>query len=153
LRGGGVLKFFLILGSVFALDLITKIVIRSKMAWGEEIAVLPFFSIVHVTNTGIAFGMFQNKNFLFALIGIAVSIGMVLYALRLRKEDPVSALLLAGILGGALGNLYDRLVYGRVTDFLDFYIGRQHWPAFNVADSAICVGAGLLLVLSLKRRT
>jgi signal peptidase II len=152
-RGRGVLNFFLVLFSIFGLDLLTKIAIRARLPLGAEIPLLPGFSIVHVTNTGIAFGMFQNNNLAFAVIGVVVSVALILYALKLRREDPRAGLLFAVVIGGAMGNLFDRVAHGRVTDFLDFFVGIHHWPAFNVADSAICVGAALLFLNGLKENS
>lgn len=142
--------FSLILSGVYLADLLTKIAVRRFMPLGSEIKLLPFFSLTHVENTGIAFGLFQGNNGALIVMGVAVMgfIGWLSY--RLYHEDRPSALALAGILGGALGNLTDRLVYGRVTDFLDAFIGRHHWPTFNVADSAICVGAALLVIRSFR---
>jgi signal peptidase II len=151
MRGRGVLNFALVLSSVFVLDLLSKVLVRARMPLGSEIALLPFFSIVHVTNTGIAFGMFQNNNRVFAVVGVAVAAALIVYALKIYRDDRASGLLMALIVGGAIGNLFDRVVHGRVTDFLDFYAGPHHWPAFNVADSAICVGAAFLFVRGLRK--
>ena len=130
---------------VFVLDLATKSLVRAHLPVGSDIRLLPFFSLTHVKNTGIAFGMFQGRNYFFVGMGAIVA-GLVIYfAFQLMREDRFSSFVLAGVLGGALGNLTDRIVFGQVTDFLDFYIGSHHWPAFNIADSAVCVGAALLL--------
>lgn len=137
--------FWGIAAVVFALDLATKHIVRVTMPLGTEIHLLPFFSLTHVKNTGIAFGMFPQMNVVFLVVGLGVAIALSVVGRRLRTEDPFSALVIAGVLGGALGNLLDRAVYGQVTDFLDFYLGAHHWPVFNLADSAICVGAGLLI--------
>lgn len=115
------------------------------MPLGEEIKLLPVFSLTHVNNTGIAFGLFQNQNWIFGAIGIIVVGAMVVMSAKMYKDDRATSLILAGVIGGALGNLTDRLYYGHVTDFLDFYIGSHHWPVFNIGDSAICIGAGLLI--------
>lgn len=136
--------------SVYALDVVTKFLVRARMPLGSEISLLPFFSLVHVTNTGIAFGLFQERNAFFIGLGIVVMGALALYAVHLLRTDRFTALVLAGVLGGALGNMTDRVVHGEVTDFLDFYWGSHHWPAFNVADSAICVGAALLVIASLR---
>lgn len=144
--------FFVILASVYLLDLGTKILVRAKMAEGAEIKILPIFSITHVKNTGVAFGLFQNNNTLLAILGTVV-VGVIIFlAFKMLREDRFSALVLAGVVGGALGNLTDRFLYGRVTDFLDFHIASYYWPVFNVADSAICVGAALLVLQSMFRK-
>lgn len=131
--------------------MITKTWIRHHLQWGAEIAVTPFFSIVHVTNTGVAFGLLQGRNYILAAIGIVFTIVLIVYAVRSQKTDPFLSAILGLITAGAWGNLIDRLAFGQVTDFLDFFAGAHHWPAFNVADSAICVGAALLIWDNLRR--
>lgn len=138
-------RFTVLLAVVYLLDVISKIAIRTRLPFGSEIQLLPFFSIVHVTNTGVAFGLFQGKNILFAVVGVIFSAVLITIAYRHRKKDPFLTAILGLVLGGAWGNLTDRILFGRVTDFLDFYWRAYHWPAFNVADSAICVGAALLI--------
>lgn len=142
-------KFFLIAGFIYIFDVLTKVVVRRYMFEGQEIVVLPFFSWVHLKNTGMAFGMLQGHNTLLAILGVALLGFIVWYGFGLQKQDALSAYFLALVFGGALGNLTDRFFFGQVTDFLDFYWGRHHWPAFNVADSAICVGAILLMMRSI----
>lgn len=132
--------------SLYLLDLLTKALVRARMPLGSEIEILPFFSLVHLENTGIAFGFFQGKNHLFMLAGLIVMAAMVFLGYRMLRDDRFSAYAIATVIGGGLGNLTDRFLRGRVTDFLDFYWGAHHWPAFNVADSAICVGATLLIL-------
>ncbi len=144
--------YFLILSAVYILDLVTKVMVRTTMAEGAEIKILPVFSLTHVKNTGVAFGLFQNKNTLLALLGFCVVTAIGLLSYRLRREDRFVSLVLAGVVGGALGNLTDRFFYGRVTDFLDFHVASFYWPVFNVADSAICVGAFLLIGQNLFRK-
>jgi len=136
---------------IYASDLFSKFWVRRAMPLGAEIRLLPFFSLTHVENTGIAFGMLQQMNHLLLIAGAALTALLVWMAVRSRSKDRFTTLVLAGILGGAAGNLTDRVLQARVTDFFDFYIGPHHWPAFNVADSAICVGAGLLILHGLKR--
>lgn len=137
---------------IFFIDVITKFLVRSKLAVGAEISICPFFSLTHVENTGVAFGMFQNQNMFFLVMGTVLSVVIIWMGIKTIKEkDFLSAFSFALVLGGAWGNLRDRLLLGRVTDFLDFYWREHHWPSFNVADSAICVGAGLLMLWSLKR--
>jgi len=141
---------------VFALDRLTKRIIESRMSVFDTHTVIPgFFDIVHAQNRGAAFSMFADSTSPwrpFLLIGLSLA-ALILVAGILRKAsamDKSTAIGLSLILGGALGNVFDRIVSGAVTDFLDFYIGALHWPAFNVADSAIVIGSGLLL-LSLLR--
>jgi len=141
---------------VFALDRLTKRIIESRMSVFDTHTVIPgFFDIVHAQNRGAAFSMFADSTSPwrpFFLIGLSLA-ALILVAGILRKAttlDKPTAIGLSLILGGALGNVFDRIVSGAVTDFLDFYVGNLHWPAFNVADSAIVLGSGLLL-LSLLR--
>lgn len=141
--------FTLVAAAVVAFDAVTKALVRARMPLGSEIPLLPFFSLTHVNNTGIAFGLFQQRNLLFIAVGLAVTVCLIGYGRQLMRTDRVSAFAMAVIIGGAVGNLCDRVLMGRVTDFLDFYAGPYHWPVFNVADSAICVGAAVVAIRSL----
>ena len=141
---------------VFALDRVTKQIIEARVSVLDTHTVIPgFFDIVHARNRGAAFSMFADSNSPwrpFFLIGLSLA-ALVLVAGILRNAsrlDRPTAIGLSLILGGALGNVFDRNVSGAVTDFLDFYIGDLHWPAFNIADSAIVIGSGLLLVSLLR---
>jgi signal peptidase II len=153
LRG---LRYYGISAVIFALDRITKQIIESRVSVMDTHTVIPgFFDIVHARNRGAAFSMFADSTSPwrpFFLIGMSLA-ALVLVAVILRntaKLDRPTAIGLSLILGGALGNVFDRIVSGAVTDFLDFYIGALHWPAFNVADSAIVIGSGLLLISLLR---
>ena len=136
---------------VYASDAFTKWLVRSRMPLGAEIRILPDFSLTHVQNTGIAFGLFQRENGLFLIVGAVLACAVVWVAVRAHNRDRFTSFVLAAVLGGAAGNLTDRIFRGHVTDFLDFYVGVHHWPAFNVADSAICVGAALLIWHSFRK--
>ena len=135
---------------VIILDLWTKALVLRRIALHEAIPVIPdFFQLVHVRNTGAAFGIGANASsklvpLLLNVGAIAVFCVVVAYALRTAVTDRLLQTGLHLILGGAIGNLIDRFRFGYVVDFLDVYIGRYHWPAFNVADSAICIGIALL---------
>lgn len=144
--------------AIFVLDRATKWLVETRMSTLDAYTVIPgFFDIVHARNPGAAFSLFADADGpwrTFLLIGVALAV-LVMVALMLRKAHTLSrshAWGLALILGGALGNVYDRALTGAVTDFLDFYIGSWHWPAFNVADSAIVTGAGLLILDILRNR-
>ena len=156
--GPGWLAFGLIAGAILVLDRVTKIAIAETMPYrASESVIGGFFNLVHVRNRGIAFSMFADAAPWFRDIALpAVSVvAIVVIVAALRKPammHPVSRTALALILAGAAGNLYDRLRYGYVTDFLDFYVGSYHWPAFNVADSALTVGAILLILDSFGDR-
>ncbi|MCM2680604.1 signal peptidase II [Echinimonas agarilytica] len=131
------------------LDQVTKLLVIDQMDLYQSIEVLPFFNLTYVHNEGAAFSFLSDaggwQRWFFTAIAIGVS-GMLLY--WLRKNNATQALqnlAFTLILGGALGNVIDRAAYGYVIDFIDVYVGASHWPAFNIADSAICVGAVLLI--------
>jgi signal peptidase II len=143
--------------AIFAFDRATKSIIEARFSAFDTLTVIPgFFDIVHARNPGAAFSMFADSTSPWRpvfLIGLSLA-ALVFVAGILRKAsslDRPTAFGLSLILGGALGNVFDRIVSGAVTDFLDFYIGDWHWPAFNVADSAIVIGSGLLLISLLKK--
>ena len=147
----GVLKLALVAGCVIILDQATKLIILKKLPLFDEVAVIPgFFNIVHYLNPGGAFGFLSgidsNLRHLFFIAVAILALGLVFY---LYKSTPVTHRFLSGafamIFGGAVGNLIDRIRFGRVVDFLDFYVGSWHWPAFNVADSAITVGIAVFI--------
>jgi signal peptidase II len=150
--------FFLAL-PLFALDQLTKWLVRQYIPYGAEIPIIPgFFSLVHASNTGAAFSMFTGNNLFF--IGLAsVALAVILFLLirdptartprqRLTNITKISLGLLAA---GIVGNLTDRILRGAVTDFLHFYVREYAWPSFNVADSCICIAAGLLIVASFQK--
>lgn len=131
------------------LDQITKLAVAAKLtAYQDVIPVTSFFNLVHVHNTGAAFSLFANQGgwqkAFFLTVAVIASV-VIAWLLRKPGGRVVYYAALALILGGALGNVIDRLAYGHVIDFLDFYVGAWHWPAFNVADSAITLGAALLI--------
>ncbi|MFN0117092.1 MAG: signal peptidase II [Elusimicrobiota bacterium] len=138
--------FGLIFTSVFFLDWVTKFFVRSKLALGSEIPLTSFFSLTHVENTGVAFGFFQGYNHIFLFSGFLIAGFMFWFAYKTYQEDRITTYFLGMVLGGAMGNLLDRVMYGRVTDFLHFFVGSWSWPDFNVADAAICTGSILILI-------
>ena len=143
--------FFLIAAAVLLLDRITKWAVASNIAPREYVLVIPgFFRLTHVENTGAAFGLFAESSAQWkigALVTFSVLALIVVSALLWKNSHALSTTTigLSLILGGAMGNLWDRMLTGHVVDFLDFYVGSYHWPAFNVADSAIVIGAILLV--------
>ena len=141
---------FLIVLSVFTVDRLTKFLVKAEMSYGQSKQILPFFSLTYVENTGAAFGLGQNQNTFFILSSLLILVILFAIARKVPKEDIKMRFALALVIGGALGNLYDRLHHGSVTDFLDFYVGAHHWYAFNVADSCVCIGALLLAVFQWK---
>lgn len=134
---------------IFLLDQLTKSVVMKKMPLHDTIPVLPFFSITYVRNTGAAFGILPGANTFFVVVMVVVLIILSYSHRNASRHDRLTATGLGLLWGGALGNLLDRLRFGSVTDFLDFYWKAWHWPVFNVADSAICAGIVLLAVRDL----
>jgi signal peptidase II len=138
---------------VFVVDQITKWAVFLGMEYQAMIPVLPFFSLVHVHNTGAAFSFLAQaggwQRYFFLGIGIAASL-FILNLLRKHQNEPLMAIGLSMILGGAVGNIFDRLWHSFVVDFLYFHYQAYYFPAFNIADSAITVGAGLLIFDSLR---
>jgi signal peptidase II len=150
--------FLAVAALVVLLDQLSKAWILATLRLHEGFSLIDgFFNIVHVRNPGAAFGFLAGAPPLFReIFFIAVTLAAVLLILhylrtsRIEETSPVLALAL--ILAGAVGNLIDRVRFGEVVDFLDVYIGSYHWPAFNVADSAITVGAAILIAVLLRRR-
>ncbi len=133
---------------VILFDFLTKKIIETYVEPYEIITVLPFLQIVNIKNTGAAFGMFTGvSNTIFIVISIIAITFIFLYMRKTEKMPEKISLSL--ILGGAAGNLIDRLRIGKVVDFIDFFIGDWHWPAFNVADSALTVGIFLYLFVNI----
>lgn len=142
------MRWLVLSAAVVALDLATKAWVSGAFELGESREVLPVFNLVLAHNTGAAFSFLAGaggwQRWLFTAITVVISIALVV-GLRRNEARLLIATAFALVLGGALGNLYDRLTLGYVVDFLDFHWGRAHFPAFNVADSAITVGVALLL--------
>ncbi len=138
-----------IAGLVASVDQLTKWLVTRFIEFDEAHVIIPgFFSIVHWRNTGAAWGMLRDYNLVLA--GVSLITILVLYLLRhtFQLHRAVSRLALGLIAGGIVGNLLDRVRVGSVIDFLDFQVAGRHWPAFNVADSAICVGVVLYMIIS-----
>jgi signal peptidase II len=144
--------------AVFVLDRLTKWLIETHVSFADTWRVVPgFFDIVHSQNRGVAFGLFNDgaSNWSTGLLSLFSIVAVLVIAALLWNAGRLDRLSLAGlslILGGAAGNLFDRIAWGRVTDFLEFYIGDYHWPTFNVADSAIVIGSSLLLIELLRAK-
>jgi signal peptidase II len=134
------------------LDQGSKLLIDSSMQLYQSIPVLPSFNLTYVHNTGAAFSFLSEaggwQRWFFAGLALGISIIIAVWLSRLQKHETLLAIALSLVLGGAIGNLIDRLVYGYVIDFLDVYYGTWHWPAFNIADSAITLGVALMLLES-----
>jgi len=151
---GGMMIWVGIAIIVMLLDQLTKITMMRLLAYGQSDPVTSFFNLVMVYNKGAAFSFLADQpgwqRYFFTGISVLASL-FILWMLKRHPGQRLFCWALALILGGALGNLIDRVAYGHVIDFLDFHLAGWHWPAFNVADSAITVGA-LLFVLDEFRR-
>jgi signal peptidase II len=139
---------------VILADQLTKIAINKVFSYGEGRVITPFFNLVLVYNKGAAFSFLSAaggwQRWAFTALGIVAAL-VICYLLKRHATQKLFCTALALIMGGALGNVLDRLMYGHVIDFLDFHVGGWHWPAFNLADSAITIGAVLLVFDELRR--
>ena len=134
---------------VLVADLVTKYYASTLLDYATPVPILPFFNFTLLHNTGAAFSFLATESgwqrWFFAALASIVSIALIRWLATLR-DDPWLGVAIALILGGALGNLYDRITLGYVVDFLHFYWNDSHFPAFNIADSAISLGAGLMII-------
>lgn len=139
---------------VILLDQLTKLWVFNTFVPGESIAVTPFFNLVLVFNPGAAFSFLAEhtgwQRWFFTVIALGIS-GWIVWQLRALRPGRLFSFGLALIMGGALGNLIDRLWLGMVIDFIDLHVAGWHWPAFNVADSAVCVGAVLYVLCQARK--
>jgi signal peptidase II len=146
-------KWFVLSAIVITLDLYTKHLIQQKFVYGEHVSITSFFDLVRYHNEGAAFSFLAGaggwQKWFFTGISVIASV-VIIYLIKKSSEKKLFCFGLALVLGGALGNLYDRITLGYVVDFLYFYYQQWSWPAFNLADSAICVGVGVLLLDSIK---
>ncbi|MEK6708925.1 MAG: signal peptidase II [Pseudomonadota bacterium] len=148
-------RWLMISTVIVALDLFTKHLVQSALAYGEHMTITSFFNLVLTYNAGAAFSFLSDasgwQRWFFSGIAASASV-LIVYLLRKHAAEKLFCMSLSLVLGGALGNLWDRITLGHVVDFLDFHISGYHWPAFNVADSAIFVGAMLLIVESFRHK-
>lgn len=128
---------------IFIADRITKAAVVGM----NKIELLPFLNLIYAQNTGAGFSLFQDGRIFLILVTLAVLYAMYKYKDYLTKNHPIATAL---ILAGALGNLFDRIFYGYVIDFIDLHIGSYHWPTFNIADSALVIGVILIYMKSRK---
>jgi signal peptidase II len=135
--------------TIIVLDQITKYLVAGNLSPHDSIKIFPFLEIVNVRNTGAAFGSFKNFGSTFF---IAVSVAAIIFVINLLVKRIYNTLGLSLVLGGAVGNLIDRILYGKVVDFIDLSVGTFHWPAFNVADSSLTVGITIILLTSLFKK-
>ncbi|MDR1647616.1 MAG: signal peptidase II [Zoogloeaceae bacterium] len=147
-------RWFLLALGLILVDQLTKLVVRAVFAMGEKLPVTGFFNLTLAYNPGAAFSFLADaggwQKFFFAALALGISAWIAVQLYR-HPEKRLQNLALALIMGGAIGNVIDRFAYGAVVDFLDFYIGQLHWPAFNFADSGITVGAVLLVLAEMKK--
>ncbi len=151
-------RYFLISLAVLVLDQWTKWLVEAHLSDHASVEVIPgLLNFTHVRNTGVAFGMFATRGhaggtLVLTLLGLAALIFVVYYFRAVPRHDRTLLIALALVMGGAVGNLLDRILRGAVTDFVDFYYGTYHWHTFNVADTAISVGIGLMILGTFRRQ-
>lgn len=148
------LKYLSITGLVIVLDQVSKWWMVSWLSLYETVAIMPYFNLTMAHNHGAAFSFLAQaggwQRWFFIGLAAVISVVLLIWLARLKPAAKLEAISLSLILGGAIGNVIDRILYGYVIDFLDVYVGTSHWPAFNIADSAICIGAVLLILDSFK---
>jgi signal peptidase II len=148
------LRYLAIAVIVLLLDQVSKWSALSNLQMGVPDPVLPFLNWLLLFNPGAAFSFLAQgsgwQRWFFTILGLAASI-YIIWMLNKNQSDKLLCIALSLILGGALGNVLDRVMYGAVVDFIDVYYGNWHWPAFNVADSAICIGAALIIWGELRK--
>lgn len=149
----GALQWMWLSALVILLDQVSKQLAEAFLDFQQPLPLLPSFNLTLMYNQGAAFSFLSDaggwQRWLFAALALLISLAIVWWMKGLDRRERRLAVALALILGGALGNLIDRLLYGYVVDFLDVYYADWHWPAFNIADSAITVGAALMVIDSL----
>ena len=147
------LRWLWLAAAVVVLDLATKALATHFLAYARPVEVLPFFNLTLLHNTGAAFSFLADhpgwQRWFFAAIAVAATVGLTIWMRRLRADEKMLGAALALVIGGALGNLHDRLLHGYVVDFLSFHAAGWYYPAFNVADIGITLGAIGLIIESL----
>ena len=145
-------RWYLLACLIVVFDQLTKYWVSSVFSYGETLELLPVLNLTLVHNLGAAFSFLSDaggwQRWFFAIVSLVVSIVLVVWLYRLPARQTLLASALALVLGGAIGNLWDRVVLGYVIDFIDVHYQQYHWPAFNVADAAITLGAVLLILES-----
>ena len=151
------LKYLFITSLVIVFDQVSKWLMVSWLSLYETVVVMPYFNLTMAHNEGAAFSFLSQaggwQRWLFIGLALVISVVLLVWLAKLKPTEKLEAISLSLILGGALGNVIDRISYGYVIDFIDLYIGHNHWPVFNIADSAICIGAILLVADSFKSQT
>ncbi|WP_411705370.1 signal peptidase II [Edaphovirga cremea] len=135
---------------VLVLDLGSKQWVMAHFYLGESVPLVPFFNLTYAHNPGAAFSFLADKGgwqrWFFAAIALVISVVLIVLMYRSSAKQRLVNAAYALIIGGALGNLFDRMVHGVVIDFIDFYVNNWHWPVFNLADTAICIGAVIIVL-------
>ena len=151
------LKYLFITILVIVFDQASKWLMMSWLSLYETVAVMPYFNLTMAHNEGAAFSFLAQaggwQRWFFIGLALIISTLLLVWLAKLKPTEKLEAISLSLILGGAIGNVIDRISYGYVVDFIDLYIGQNHWPVFNIADSAICIGAILLIADSFKSET
>ena len=151
------LKYLFITSLVIVFDQVSKWLMVSWLSLYETVVVMPYFNLTMAHNEGAAFSFLSQaggwQRWLFIGLALVISLVLLVWLAKLKPTEKLEAISLSLILGGAIGNVIDRISYGYVIDFIDLYIGHNHWPVFNIADSAICIGAILLVADSFKSET
>ena len=151
------LKYLFITILVIVFDQASKWLMVSWLSLYETVVVMPYFNLTMAHNEGAAFSFLAQaggwQRWFFIGLALIISTLLLVWLAKLKPTEKLEAISLSLILGGAIGNVIDRISYGYVVDFIDLYIGQNHWPVFNIADSAICIGAILLIADSFKSET
>lgn len=147
---GSKLRWLWLAALVVVLDLGTKAMATAMLTYGQPVPVMPMFNLTLLHNTGAAFSFLAGESgwqrWFFVILAAGVSVFLVRWLRTLKAHETWNAIAIVLILGGALGNVYDRVVHGYVVDFLHFYWSNYHFPAFNIADTAITLGAGMMIL-------
>ncbi|WP_442915657.1 signal peptidase II [Marinobacter sp. C2H3] len=147
---GSMLRWLWLAALVLALDLGTKALASASLTYADPVPVMPMFNLTLLHNTGAAFSFLADaegwQRWFFVVLALGVSVALIVWMRRLKADETLTAIAIALILGGALGNVYDRVVHGYVVDFLHLYWRQWNYPAFNLADTAITLGAGLMIL-------
>ncbi|RBP29192.1 signal peptidase II [Marinobacter pelagius] len=147
---GSKLKWLWLAALVILIDLGTKAMASAMLTYGDPVPVMPMFNLTLLHNTGAAFSFLAQadgwQRWFFVTLALVVSVVLVSWLRKLQPNETWTAVAIVLILGGALGNVYDRVVHGYVVDFLHFYWQEWHFPAFNLADTAITIGAGMMIL-------
>jgi len=150
------LLLFVVSNILIILDQLTKYLVSSHIPKNMSLRVIDgFFNLTHIRNSGIAFGLFSESEMeikitLFVVFSVIAILAILLFFWETPMEKRMVLIALILIFSGAIGNLIDRILYGEVIDFLDFHVGRYHWPAFNIADSCITIGVTLMFIDIIK---